>query len=71
MLTRPPTQGEHVSNITDVEDGNWSTELPVIIIDAATAQRALEEHQERALLQSGLSALFLSGKRAVLLKEDA
>jgi hypothetical protein len=62
-----------MTDITDVEvlDGNWSTDLPVIIIDAATASRALDLNETHDLLQKGLNALGLSGKRVVFLKEEA
>jgi hypothetical protein len=62
-----------VIDITDVTvlDGSLGADTPVIVIDAMTASRALDLGNAHDLLQQGLNALGLSGKRVVFLKEDA
>jgi hypothetical protein len=58
--------------IADVHvlDGDWSVDAPVVILDAATARRAIELGELHNLVLDALNALELSGKAVVFLKED-
>jgi hypothetical protein len=60
-----------MAELADVEvlDGDWTADAPVIVIDAATASRALDLNETHDLLQQGVNALGLTGKRVVFLKE--
>ena len=62
-------KGVDIVDVTVLE-GDWSAEKPVIIIDAATAQRAIEKGMANDLLKQGVASLALSGKRVVFIEAE-
>lgn len=62
-----------MSDIADIQvlDGSWSSDAPVVILDAATARQAIELGKLHDIVLDALSALELSGKMVVFLKADA
>ena len=58
--------------LTDVEvlDGEWKSERPSIVLDAALARRAIENGELHNIVLDCLNALELSGKFVVYVAED-
>jgi hypothetical protein len=63
------TKGIDIVDV-NVLEGEWRAEKPVIIIDAATAQKVIEKGMAAELLKQGIAALALTGKRVVYAELD-